>query len=263
MWVGVVSFATVHVGGLSSDERLDQPFQDVSRSSALLPHAVAGWMQGLGLLGMIATLLAAATSIVVRYRRAESAVRRQLKWIALAGWLIPIAIISSSLDPTSDSSSAFTWLPFVLLMIAIPLSIGVAVLRYRLFDVDRRGLDDRRPRDRDGRAAARLRGVIVVGGVLIGRGSPVTTAAATLAVAVAFRPLRSAVQSRVERAFDPRRWSGEQRVDDFLADLRAGRRRARGGERDAGRRGRRRGPAALLLAARIAVPRRRARRPRP
>jgi signal transduction histidine kinase len=65
--------------------------------------------------------------------------------------------------------------------------------------------------------------VIVLGGVLIGGGSPATTAAATLAVALAFRPLRSAVQGRVEKAFNPQRWSGEQRVDDFLADLRAGR----------------------------------------
>ena len=43
-------------------------------------------------------------------------------------------------------------------------------------------------------------------------------------MALAFRPVRAAVQRRVERSFDPRRWSGERLVDDFLADLRAGRR---------------------------------------
>ena len=71
--------------------------------------------------------------------------------------------------------------------------------------------------------AAAFVAVILVGGVLIGGGSPATTAAATLAVALAFRPVRAAVQGRVERAFNPRRWSGDHQVDAFLADLRAGR----------------------------------------
>ena len=177
-----------------------------------------------GLLGMTVTLLLAAASLVLRYRRSDALVRRQLKWIALAGCLLPVAILSSTfLDDTGDSSGVATVLPFLLLSVALPVSIGVAVLRYRLYDVDQVVSTTVVLATLTVLLAATFAGVIVLGGVLIGGGSPVTTAAATLAVAVAFRPLRSAVQSRVERAFNPGRWSGEQRVDDFLADLRAGR----------------------------------------
>ena len=224
-WVvvlGLVSFTAVTVNGMFGAEQLDRPFQDMT-SYDVLPapvHAVLG----LGMLGMTVTLLLAAASLVLRYRRSDAAVRRQLKWIALAGCLLPVAVLSSTfLDKTPDSSGLATGLPFLLLFIALPASIGVAVLRYRLYDVDRVVSTTVVYATLTVVLGATFAAVIVLGGVLIGGGSPATTAAATLAVALAFRPLRSAVQGRVEKAFNPQRWSGEQRVDDFLADLRAGR----------------------------------------
>jgi signal transduction histidine kinase len=225
-WVvglGVVSFAATTLGGLLGGERLDRPFQDLPPYD-VLPDPVHEVL-GLGLLGMTVTVVLAAASLVLRYRRADGVVRRQLKWIALAGCLLPVAILSSTfLDNTGDSSGAATAVPFVLLFLAIPASIGVAVLRYRLWDVDRVVAATVVYAAVTVLLAAAFGAVIVVGGVLLGGGSPVTTAAATLAVALAFRPVRALVQSRVERSFNPRRWSGEQLVDTFLADLRTGRR---------------------------------------
>ena len=218
-----VFFAMTLVGGMLSDRTLDSPWDDV-RPWGLLPESVSGPLGAVGLLGLIATMLAAAGSVVVRYRRADLTMRRQLKWIALAGLLLPIAIISSSVDPTSDSSGPLTYVPFILLLVALPTSIGVAVLRYRLYDVDRVVTTTVVYVTLTVLLAGAFVAVILVGGVLLGGGSPVTTAAATLAVALAFRPVRAAVQRRVQRSFDPRRWSGERLVDDFLADLRAGRR---------------------------------------
>ena len=61
------------VGGFTSHEQLDPPFDDVP-PLALLPEQVGPWLQGLGLLGMIATLLLAAASLVVRYRRSDGTV---------------------------------------------------------------------------------------------------------------------------------------------------------------------------------------------
>ena len=199
---------------------------------------------------MVVTLLLAAASLVVRYRRADLTARRQLKWIALAGLLLPIAIISASLDPTGDSSGPMTYVPFILLLVAVPVSIGVAVLRYRLYDVDQVVATTVVYVTLTVLLGAAFVAVIVVGGVLIGGGSPITTAVATLAVALAFRPVRSAVQGRVERSFNPRRWSGEQQVDTFLVDLRAGRREPEAVGEMLGRGGRRRDLACLLLAAR-------------
>jgi signal transduction histidine kinase len=226
-WFGAASFVVTLVGGLTSSETLDPPFDHV-RPWGALPGPVALAMQGLGLLGMIVTLVLAAVALVLRYRRADLTGKRQLKWIALAGLLIPVAIVSSTLDPAPDSSGPATWLPFALVLVAFPVSIGVAVLRYRLYDVDQVVTTTVVYVTLTVLLGAAFVAVILVGGVLLGGGSPVTTAAATLAVALAFRPVRAAVQRRVERSFDPWRWSGERLVDDFLGDLRAGRREPEG-----------------------------------
>ena len=108
-------------------------------------------------------------------------------------------------------------------MVAIPVAIGVAVLRYRLFDIDRVISATVAYALITALLAGAFVAIIVFGGVLLGRGSPIITAAATLAVAVAFRPVRSVVQARVERTFNPTRYRGLHRIDTFLADLRAGR----------------------------------------
>jgi signal transduction histidine kinase len=221
-WFGAAAFTVTTVGGLTSSEALDHPFQDVEPWDVLSGPGMA--MQLVGLLGMIVTLLLAAASLVLRYRRADVTGKRQLKWIALAGLLIPVAIISSSLDPAPESSGPATWLPFCLVLVAVPVSIGVAVLRYRLYDVDQVVATTAVYVVLTVLLAAGFVGVILLGGVLLGGGSPITTAAATLGVAVAFRPVRSLVQGRVERTFNPRRWSGQEAIDAFLVDLRAGRR---------------------------------------
>ena len=221
--LGVVSFVTTLIGGMASHEALDRPYQDME-PLAVLPEPLSQVLQFGGLLGMIATLVLAASSLAVRFRRAGLEERQQLKWIALAGTLLPVAIIASSIEGFYVEGTGWvTSLSFALTMVAIPVAIGVAVTRYRLFKIDRvisaavaYGL-----------ITALLAGgfvaIIVFGGVLLGRGSPIITAAATLAVAVAFRPVRSVVQGRVERTFNPTRYRGLHRIDLFLADLRAGR----------------------------------------
>jgi signal transduction histidine kinase len=222
-WFGAAAFTATTVGGMTSSEALDRPFQDVPPWD-VLNGTVSQTMQTVGLLGMIATLLLAAVSLALRYRRADLTGKRQLKWIALAGLLIPVSIISSSLDPMPESSGPATWFPFAVVLVAVPVSIGVAVLRYRLYDVDQVVATTAVYVVLTVLLAAGFVAVILLGGVLLGGGSPITTAAATLGVAVAFRPVRSLVQARVERTFNPRRWSGQEAVDAFLVDLRAGRR---------------------------------------
>ncbi len=218
-----VFFVMVLVGGLTSHRTLDRPWDHV-RPWGLLPDSVSEPLSLVGLLGMVASMLLGAASVVVRYRRADLTMRRQLKWIALAGLLLPIAIIGGSLDPTGDSSGPLTFVPLLLLLVAVPASIGVAVLRYRLYDVDQVVATTVVYVALTALLAVVFVGVILLGGVLLGGGSPITTAAATLGVAVAFRPVRARLQHGVERTFNPRRWSGDQQVDTFLADLRAGRR---------------------------------------
>ena len=91
-------------------------------------------------------LAAAVASVVVRYRRAATRRAQQIKWLAVAG---VVAVRRQSrrgtvavLGPASSATRSI-----LLAMLAIPVAIGVAVLRYRLYDVDRvisRSLDLRR-----------------------------------------------------------------------------------------------------------------------
>ena len=111
----------------------------------------------------------------------------------------------------------------MLSVLGLPAATGVAILRYRLYDIDvvinrtfvyaalTAGL------------AAIYAAISLSLGVALGAGSTLPTAAATLAVAVAFRPLRARLQVQVDRRFDRARYEGLRRIERFLEDLRAGR----------------------------------------
>lgn len=220
---GVASFVVTLAGGITSNETLDPPFQEVP-PAGLLPDTIALSMQFIGLLGMIVTLGLGATSLIIRFRRSVDVERQQLKWIALAGVMLPVTITASSIEGALVEGSGWvTDVTFALTMVAIPTAVGMAVLRYRLYDIERVISATVAYSVITTVLAAVFVAVIVFSGVLIGGGSPVTTAAGTLAVAVAFRPVRAVVQRRVERTFNPTRFRGRQRVDIFLADLRSGR----------------------------------------
>ena len=102
----------------------------------------------------------------------------------------------------------------------LPLATGAAILRYRLYDLDR----DRQPHP-GLRAAHLLLGggyaLVVLGlGQLLGRDSSLVVAAATLAAVAAFAPLRRRVQELVDRRFNRRRYDAARTVDGFAARLR-------------------------------------------
>ncbi len=95
-------------------------------------------MNGLGILLMLASLAGAVAAQVVRFRRARGEERQQLKWVAYATALLVGAIITPSLvNPSSAAED--TLLSGILLSVAypgLPVAVGVAVLRYRLYDID-------------------------------------------------------------------------------------------------------------------------------
>ena len=76
---------------------------------------------------------------IVRFRAAEGVLRVQLKWLAYAGALIPLAILAGTLEGVAlgREPGLITELPLALAEIAIPIAVGIAVLRYRLYEIDR------------------------------------------------------------------------------------------------------------------------------
>jgi hypothetical protein len=176
-------------------------------------------------LALAATVLAvvvAAGSLVVRFRRALGVERQQLRWVALVAALTGVAVLAvAALVAVGDEAMA-GWAA-VIGLVVLPLGIGAAILRYRLYDLDRvisRTLAY-------GLLTAIL-GLCYVAGSLVfvllaGAGADPPSwlvAAATLAAAAVFRPARRRIQAAVDRRFNRRRYDAAQTIAAFSARLR-------------------------------------------
>jgi hypothetical protein len=167
----------------------------------------------------ITALVVAAASLVGRFGRARGTQRQQLRWVAWAALVVAplfaVDLAALALGAFAVAAVAGGACPPVL-----SVAIGAAVLRYRLYDLDRivsRTLGY-------GLLTVLLGGgyaAVVLGlGQLLGQASPLLVAGATLAVAAAFRPARRRVQQAVDRRFDRRRYDAAKTIAAFNARLR-------------------------------------------
>jgi hypothetical protein len=177
---------------------------------------VASWA-GFGIL--FACVPAAAICVVLRFRASQGVERQQLRWVAfgaaasVVGPLLAIALAVAGILPSAD---AFSY-P---LLLSVPLAIAVAVLRYRLWDLDR--LISRTLTYTLVTALLIVPYLLIVpaaGRLAAGSGS-LAVAAATLAAVAGFQPLRRRVQDLVDRRFNRRRYDAARTVDAFAARLR-------------------------------------------
>jgi hypothetical protein len=166
------------------------------------------------------SLLVGAGSLVVRFRRARGTERLQLRWLAyaaaLAAGLLLVALVAGFL-PANDN---VTFASLSLGVALLPLATGAAILRYRLYDLDRiisRTLAY-------GLLTLLLGGgyaAVVLGlGQLLGQDSSLVVAGATLAVAALFQPARRRIQALVDRRFNRRRYDAARTIAAFSARLR-------------------------------------------
>jgi hypothetical protein len=165
------------------------------------------------------TVIVAAASLVVRFRRAHGIDRQQLRWVAWAAVLVVLAAIMALASAALGLPEVVSWAVGICVAL-LPLAIGAAILRYRLYDLDRiisrtlaYGL------------LTLLLGVgyaaVVLGlGQLLGRDSSLVVAAATLAVAAVFQPARRRIQQAVDRRFNRRRHDAAQTIQAFSDRLR-------------------------------------------
>jgi hypothetical protein len=167
-------------------------------------------------------VVAAVVSLVVRFRRATGVERQQLKWFAYGvGLLLLIAATGPITDAAGPVAGA---LVFPVLVSGVPVAIGVAVLRYRLYDIDRLinrtlvyGL-------LTALLAGVYGGVVLILGQLFGgigdRPPSWAVAGATLAAAALFQPARHRIQAAVDRRFNRRRYNTAQTIHAFSTRLR-------------------------------------------
>jgi hypothetical protein len=219
VWAIVAGALVSIVGGILLPVIADAPSL---RNPIGLPGA-AGTMLEQGLpklfLGLPVAAVAAAISLIVRFRRARGVARQQLKWLAYAmGVLMIVPVVQDSwLGGWAKAAADLAqW--------AIPAAIGVAILRYRLYDIDR--LINRTLVY--GLLTALLAGVyalvVLVLGQLFGGigGNPPSwvVAGATLTVAALFQPARRRIQAVVDRRFNRRKYNAARTVEAFAVRLR-------------------------------------------
>jgi hypothetical protein len=194
---------------------------DPAGNLQVLSHAV-GW---LGVVQVVAIFVLVASGVVslvgqiASYRRSSGERRQQLKWL-LGGSCVTMAcllLLSSVLGPGPGFRGVISQVIIVLAIFALPVSMGVAILKYRLYDIDR--------------IISRTLAYAIVTGLLLGlyaglvllatRGlsfhTPVAVAASTLVAAALFNPLRWRVQLRVDRRFNRARYDANQTVAAFAA----------------------------------------------
>ena len=181
------------------------------------------------LLYAVAPLLfgAAVLSLFVRLRRAEGVERQQLKWFAYAATVFALGIVLIVIPLAIDTPSWFVRAATAIFTAAgttIPVAIGIAILRYRLYDIDLLINRTLVYGTLTATLVAIYFGVVVVLQrifiALAGQESTLAVVASTLAIAAVFNPLRRRVQAFVDRRFYRRKYDARKTLDAFSTRLR-------------------------------------------
>jgi hypothetical protein len=219
-WVSGVALAGLLVAATVASGSLDP--RALARDGPVGPRAYGGALQAANQLALVVGLLVilgGAVSLVTRFRHARGVERQQLRWVALAAALTGVAMLATGVLVAVGDLALAGWAS-VIGTVFLPLASGAAILRYRLYDLDRiisRTLAY-------GLLTLVLGGgyaaVALVLGQLVGRDSSLAVAGATLAVAAVFQPARRRVQAAVDRRFNRRRHDAARIIEGFGGRLR-------------------------------------------
>jgi hypothetical protein len=212
--IGAVAAGNIHLVPGGDLQAVDEPAGSSawlgSFEAILLPVLVAFWV-------------AFVVGQVLSWRRASGERRQQLKWLMSGAAVCMAAVAVVAVVGTLDTSASPTLETAINVasvgIAALPVSIGVAILRYRLYDIDR--------------IISRTLAYAIVTGLLVGVyaglvllatevfkfHSTVAVAAATLAAAALFNPVRRQVQRAVDRRFHRARYDADRMVAGFAARL--------------------------------------------
>jgi hypothetical protein len=206
--VQAVAGPTVHVDAIGGLSATDHP---------------VGWYapaQGIGGLVLLVFMASFIARQVLSWRRSSGERRQQLKWLASgAAFTVICAVlaIAGSSAPTAllRVAAGFAWFGFA----ALPVSIGVGILKYRLYEIDRIISRTLAYAIITGLLVGVYAGLVLLATRVLGFTGPVAVAACTLAAAALFAPLRRRVQRGVDRKFNRARYDADRTVAVFAARL--------------------------------------------
>ncbi len=177
----------------------------------------------LGFALYFALLFSSAASLVVRFRRSGSVERQQIKWLAFAALLIPVWFLTNTRIEAAAPNLFFV-VDSLVVSALIPLAAGIAILSYRLYDIDvviNRALVYVTLTAT--LALVYLGGIAVLQGLfraLTGQESSLAVVASTLAIAALFSPFRHRLQGFIDRGFYRKRYDAKETLSGFGSRLR-------------------------------------------
>jgi hypothetical protein len=195
-------------------------------------EAVGEWVFVVAALGAFACALAALVSLALRFRRSRGVERLQLRWLVLGLVVLVLLLVITSLvgavasggvwdEPVAESVIDGV---FGVALLALPLSLGLALTRYRLYDIDRVVSRTVGYTVVVVTLAGAYLGLVVVLGAaargLTGESGDLVVALSTLAVAGLFQPVRRRVQAAVDHRFNRARYDAQRTVERFAARIR-------------------------------------------
>ena len=204
----------LHAGRISDYPQIKNPYG--------VDSVAVDALQGLAALTLLVAVAGSSLSLVLRFRRAKGEQREQLKWLAFAGAIAAVTLVVAVLtwDQIGETAANVSIMVSVL---GLPIATAIAILRYRLYDID---LVINRTLVYGALtatlAAVYLGSVLVLQLVLTGltRGSGLAVAVSTLAAAAVFRPARARIQQTVDRRFFRRKYDAQRTLEGFSAKVR-------------------------------------------
>jgi hypothetical protein len=225
-WLAGGAAVTSVVGLAFRPGTLDEDYPAVTN-----PFGVGGSLGDLlapmgsaGLALATVALLLSLISMILRFWRSRGKERQQLKWIAYAGGMMVFAFLVTETVPGTGLIADLVWATGFVALVGLPVAAGIAILRYRLYDIDvviNRTLVY-------GSLTATLAGVYLGGVVslqsvfraLTGQESQLAVVASTLAIAALFQPLRRRIQAFIDRRFYRKKYDAARTLEAFSARLR-------------------------------------------
>ena len=197
--------------------------EDVAGTSNPLASELLAWLASAFLL-VILSFIGGLAALVVRYRRSNAHDRAQLRWIALGGSVflgvylvtLPLASILGEHSAGADAITSVSQAAFG----ALPISIGYAVLKHRLYDIDAVVSRTLGYAVLTATLVVTYLGLVLLLQLVLSPSSDLAVAGSTLAVAALFRPLRQRIQTLVDRRFYRRRYDAAQTLERFGGRLR-------------------------------------------